>query len=95
MVPMAISYMCIGFLLQKGKTHLLELKIEYVYLGTVALLGVPFIPKALLIDMKTADYGIPLMSFVVSVLIVILLLVISYRLAKRFDWGDCLKTFDI
>lgn len=86
-VPMAISYMCIGILLQKCKTYLLELKRECVYLGIAALLGVPFIPKALLIDMKTADYGVPLISFVVSVLIVILLLVMSYRLAKRFDYG--------
>lgn len=86
-VPMAISYMCIGILLQKSKAHLLELKRVPTFFGTVVLLWVPCIPQTLFIDMKTADYGIPLLSFAISILIVVLLLALSYKLTQRFNCG--------
>ena len=81
-VPMAMTYMAIGYYLKPNIMRKFWFSKLTIPLCCGLLFVTPFLSQSLYIDMKHADYGIPIISFVVSILCSISIMVISKSICR-------------
>ena len=86
-VPMAMAYMCVGLFLKKHSDIMDKTPLYVKWLLLLSVILVPIIPKELLLDMKYANFGFPVFSFIISVIVVVALMQFSQKLSDITIFG--------
>lgn len=82
-VPMAIAYIWIGFLIRKYISYIKSIKtVFYIIGGGSVLIIITLLGSVARVDMKFAYYGIPIVSLILSVVSVMFLGIIAIAVAK-------------
>lgn len=81
-VPMSIAYIWIGHIIKMNILEFSKRRIFILILGAVSVVLVSILGIDMRIDMKFAYYGIPVVSFVLSIILSVALGVIAVMLAE-------------
>ena len=86
-VPMAMAYMCVGLFLKKHSDIMDKIPSCVKWLLLLSMTLVPIMPNELLLDMKYANFGFPVLSFIISVVVVVILMLFSKELFDKMILG--------
>lgn len=86
-VPMAMAYMCVGLFLKKHSDIIGKIPLYVKWLLLLSMILVPIMPNELLLDMKYAIFGFPILSFIISVVVVVTLMLVSKKLSDKMILG--------